>query len=51
MKYTHDEKELLDTLVTVIGIIFGIIFGACVIRLAPAITKAILLAFGIETNL
>ena len=49
MKYAHDEK-VVDAVVAIIGF-FCIMFGACMIGLLLAITKAVLLAFGIETNL
>jgi hypothetical protein len=49
MKYTQDEK-IADAVMAIIGF-FCIIFGACILGLTLTIIKAILLAFGIETNL
>jgi hypothetical protein len=49
MKYTRDE-QIADAVVAIIGF-FCIIFGACMIGLALAILKPILLYFGIENNL
>jgi hypothetical protein len=49
MKYTQDEK-IADAVMAIIGFLY-IIFGACMIGLTLTIIKAILLAFGIETNL
>jgi hypothetical protein len=45
----NDEK-IVDAVVTWMCLLW-ILFGACIIGLTLSIVKAILLAFGIETNL
>jgi hypothetical protein len=48
-KYTHDDK-VVDAVMGLM-VILWILFGACMLGLTLTIIKAILLAFGIETNL
>jgi hypothetical protein len=49
MKHTHDDK-VVDAIMAWMALVW-ILFGACMIGLTLTIIKAILLAFGIETNL
>lgn len=49
MKYNHEEK-VVDAIVAWMALLW-ILFGVCVVGLTLTIIKAILLAFGIETNL
>ena len=49
IKYSNQE-QICDAVVAIMGF-FGILAGACCIGMLLAITKAILMFFGIENNL
>ena len=49
IKYTNQE-QIGDAVMAIMGF-FGILAGACCIGMLLAITKAILMFFGIENNL
>jgi len=51
MKIKYSTQEQIGDVVMAIMGFFGILAGACCIGMLLAITKAILMLFGIENNL